>query len=55
MLTDDDPSTPEAVRTKLQALYPGARMHLFHGGGHAASIARQEEYLAVIDEFLRQQ
>jgi pimeloyl-ACP methyl ester carboxylesterase len=55
VLADDDPSTPEDVRARLQALYPDAKMHLFHGGGHATSVARQNEYLAVIDEFLREQ
>jgi pimeloyl-ACP methyl ester carboxylesterase len=52
VLADDDPGTPEPVRAALQALYPSARMHLLHGGGHVTSVVNQEEYQAVIDEFL---
>ena len=53
LLADDDPGTPAAVRAQLQALYPDAKLHLFHGSGHATAILRQEEYLAVVEEFLR--
>ena len=52
MLADDDPGTPAEVRARLQALYPAARLHLFHGSGHATAVARQDEYLAVIRQFL---
>jgi pimeloyl-ACP methyl ester carboxylesterase len=55
VLADDDPSTPEDVRARLQALYPNAQMKLFHGSGHATSLTKQEEYLAVIHEFLEGQ
>jgi pimeloyl-ACP methyl ester carboxylesterase len=53
VLADDDPGTPEAVRLELSRLYPPARMHLFHGTGHASSVLNQEEYQAVIGAFLR--
>jgi len=53
VLADDDPGTPTEVRARLQALYPDAALHLFHGSGHATSLVKQEEYLAVIDEFIQ--
>lgn len=52
-LADNDPGTPEEVRVKLQELYPTAQMYLFHGSGHATAVAKQDEYLAVIREFLQ--
>lgn len=55
VLADDDPSTPEAVRLELGDLYPQARLQLFHGTGHVTSILKQDEYQAVIGEFLRGQ
>jgi pimeloyl-ACP methyl ester carboxylesterase len=51
---DDDPATPPDVRQRLESLYPGCQVHLFEGTGHAASVTRQDEYLAVIDGFLSQ-
>ncbi len=51
---DNDPSTPPDVRQRLESLYPGCQVHLFEGTGHAASVTRQDEYLAVIDGFLSQ-
>ncbi|MBN2257922.1 MAG: alpha/beta hydrolase [Anaerolineaceae bacterium] len=53
VLADDDPGTPEAERAKLSALYPAARVHLFHGTGHVTSVLKEQEYQAVIDGFLR--
>ena len=38
MLAEDDPTTPESLRKALLELYPGARLHLFKGSGHATSI-----------------
>jgi pimeloyl-ACP methyl ester carboxylesterase len=55
VLADDDPSTPAPVRLAVAALYPGARVHLFHGTGHAAALLKQDEYLAVIEEFIQNQ
>ncbi len=52
VMADDDPSTPEPVRRAMQALYPQAEVHLFHGTGHAAPILKQEEYFSVIETFL---
>ncbi|UCG31712.1 MAG: alpha/beta hydrolase, partial [Phycisphaerales bacterium] len=52
MMADDDPSTPEPVGEALLALYPGAQIHLFHGGGHAAAILKRDEYLGVMEQFL---
>jgi pimeloyl-ACP methyl ester carboxylesterase len=49
---EDDPATPPEVRQRLESLYPGCQVHLFEGAGHTTSITHQEEYLAVIDEFL---
>jgi pimeloyl-ACP methyl ester carboxylesterase len=51
IMSDNDPSTPEKVRTTFQTLYPGAKTHLFHGTGHATSLLREDEYRAVIESF----
>ncbi len=53
-MADDDPGTPEPVRRAMSALYPGARLHLFHGTGHTTSILREEEYQAVIGNFFKE-
>lgn len=50
----DDPSTPPEVRQRLASLYPGCQVHLFEGAGHATSVTHQDEYVAVIEEFLSQ-
>jgi pimeloyl-ACP methyl ester carboxylesterase len=55
VMAGDDPGTPEPVRAALSALYPGARLHLFHGTGHVTSVLKEEEYQAVIGEFLHRQ
>jgi pimeloyl-ACP methyl ester carboxylesterase len=52
MLAEDDPTTPESLRKSLLDLYPGARLHLFKGSGHATAILESEEYIRVIEEFL---
>jgi pimeloyl-ACP methyl ester carboxylesterase len=49
---DDDPVAESRTREALTALYPQARMHTFHGSGHVASIAKPDEYVAVIRGFL---
>ena len=54
VMADDDPGTPEPVRAVMSELYPGARLHLFHGTGHSTSVLREEEYQAVIDKFLNE-
>ncbi len=52
MLAEDDPTTPQPLRDALVALYPGARLHLFRGSGHATGILESGEYIKVIEEFL---
>jgi pimeloyl-ACP methyl ester carboxylesterase len=54
-LAEDDPASPDRVRTALQTLYPQARLHLFHGTGHTTAVSDQEEYQAVMDAFLQAQ
>jgi pimeloyl-ACP methyl ester carboxylesterase len=55
VLAEDDPATPGKVRAGLQALYPQAQLRLFRGSGHTTSVSNQEEYQAVMDEFLQTQ
>ncbi len=55
VLGEDDPASPERVRSALQALYPQAQLRLFHGTGHTTSVTNQAEYQAVMDEFLQAQ
>jgi pimeloyl-ACP methyl ester carboxylesterase len=54
VMADDDPGTPEAVRVAMSALYPGARMHLFHGTGHSTSVLKEQEYQEAIEQFLEE-
>lgn len=54
MLAEDDPTTPEELRNTLTALYPQARVHLFHGGGHASAILESSEYNDILIDFLRE-
>jgi maspardin len=49
---DNDPVAESQAREALGALYPQARVHTFHGSGHVASIAKLDEYVAVIRGFL---
>jgi pimeloyl-ACP methyl ester carboxylesterase len=55
MLAEDDPASPEKVRAAFTNLYPQAEWKLFRGSGHTTSVTNQEEYQAVMDEFLRRQ
>jgi pimeloyl-ACP methyl ester carboxylesterase len=55
VLAEDDPASPEKVRTALQSLYPRAELRLFHGTGHTTAVTNQAEYQAVMDEFLQAQ
>lgn len=48
----EDPATPLTRREAMQALYPEAEMIVFEGGEHGIAITHQQEYFAVIDEFL---
>ena len=49
---DDDPGTPPRVREAMMALYPDAKLHLFHGTGHASAILKAEEYNGAVQGFL---
>lgn len=49
---EQDRATPPEVRERLEALYPGAQVHLFEGTGHTTSVTRHEEYIEVVDRFL---
>jgi pimeloyl-ACP methyl ester carboxylesterase len=55
VLAEDDPASPERVRTAFQKLYPQAEWKLFRGGGHTTAVSSQEEYQAAIDGFLQAQ
>jgi len=49
---DNDPVAEAPAREALRALYPQANVHTFRGSGHVASVAKLEEYDAVIGDFL---
>jgi pimeloyl-ACP methyl ester carboxylesterase len=51
---DNDPIAEAPAREALKALHPQARVHTFHGSGHVASIAKLDEYVAVVKSFLRE-
>ena len=48
----EDPATPLARREAMIELYPQAEMKVFAGGEHGTAITHQQEYFAVMDEFL---
>jgi pimeloyl-ACP methyl ester carboxylesterase len=48
----EDPSTPLETREAMQTLYPQAQVKVFEGGEHGIALTHQDEYFAVIDEFL---
>ena len=50
---DNDPIADAPARAALKVLHPQASIHTFHGSGHVASIAKVDEYVAVIKRFLR--
>ena len=54
MLAEDDTTTPEELRKELIDLYPGAKVHLFKGSGHATAILESGEYIRVMEEFLEE-
>ena len=49
---DDDPIAEAPARQSLRTAHPRAEIHTFHGTGHIASIAKVDDYLAVIKAFL---
>ena len=50
----DDPLARQDSSKTLKALYPRAKVHSFHGTGHAASILKPEEYRSAITNFLKE-
>lgn len=50
--SDDDPAIPARDRAILRNTYPRAQVHTFHDAGHASSILKRAEVLAVIRNFL---
>ncbi len=50
--SDNDPMAPPAERARLHALYPAARTHTFHDTGHISGLAKPQEYVSVVREFL---
>lgn len=52
---DDDPATPEPVRSALRRRYPQAEVHLFHGTGHAAALLDPGAYYGRLRTFLSAQ
>ena len=52
LMGDNDPATPEPVRERMKALYPGAEVRVFAGTGHATGILKRDEYLAAMEAFL---
>ncbi len=55
MMSEDDRTTPTAVRADFKKLYPQAQVHLFKGSGHTTSWDQAEEYRRVIDKFVGNQ
>ena len=51
---DNDPIAEAPAREALTAFHPQARVHTFHGTGHVASIAKLDEYVSVIKQFLHE-
>ncbi len=49
---DDDPIAEAPARQSLRTAHPRAEIHTFHGTGHIASIAKVDDYVAVIKSFL---
>lgn len=47
-----DPGTPPEKREEMIKLYPQAQVKVFSGGEHGIAITHQQEYFAVIDDFL---
>ena len=50
---DNDPIAEAPDRQALKELHAQAIVHTFHGTGHVASIARVDEYVKVIKDFLQ--
>ncbi len=50
--SDNDTNVKEHERAAVRALYPGARVHTFHGSGHASSVIEARKYAEIVAEFL---
>jgi len=53
--SDDDPAIGPQDRDLLRSMYPNAQVHIFRNAGHASSILRREEVVALIKSFVREQ
>lgn len=55
LLTQGDQSAPffPAVMDRLASAMPRARRHTFHGAGHVPHVTAPDDYVAVVEEFLR--
>jgi aminoacrylate hydrolase len=52
---DNDGITPSYYSEALASAIPGARLHVIHGGGHAFTKTRAEEFNRMAIEFLREE
>lgn len=52
---DDDPLIPPRERNALRLRYPTAQVHTFSGTKHSAWIARQDEYVCLIERFMHKE
>ncbi len=50
--SDEDQATNPVNRSALKTLYPGAQVHTFQESGHLAMIARYDEYMQAVQDFL---
>jgi pimeloyl-ACP methyl ester carboxylesterase len=53
--SDDDPATRPAMRAAIRALYPGARVHVFHGAGHTPFLSQPDQFYPLVSAFLGEQ
>jgi len=52
--SDNDTGFTAAERKAFRALYPQARVQIFHGAGHLTSITRRDELVQAVLEFVAQ-
>jgi pimeloyl-ACP methyl ester carboxylesterase len=52
--SDNDPLISLAAREDLKATYPNAAVHTFHGVGHFPYLVVPDQFLQVLEDFLRQ-
>ena len=51
--SDDDPAIPAKDRQLLRTTYPQAQVCTFRDAGHASSILKREEVVALLKDFVR--